>query len=137
MDADGQNVEQISDENGFASNAVWSPNDEVIAYQSDLDGDLDIYAYELESSETRLITDNDIPDYSPTWYCESTEVVFTSDVDSTDERIDANIFSTNALPIDADPIIVDEEANRLTTDEEQDQHPQNSPAEENASRAGN
>ncbi len=136
MDSDGQNVEMVSDPAGFASNAVWSPDDEIFAYQSNLDGDLDIYAYEFESEVTRLITENDIPDYSPTWYCESTEVVFTSDVDSTEERLDANIFSTNALPIDADAIIVDEEANRLTTAEELDQHPQNSPAEENASRGG-
>ncbi|MCB9437522.1 MAG: PKD domain-containing protein [Anaerolineales bacterium] len=138
MNADGTNVTRISDVAGDATNAVWSPDDQIVAYQSDLDGDLDIYATEVgadnQPGQTRLITDNDIPDYAPTWFCDSTQVVFTSDIDSTEELVNSNIFNTNALPIDAPAIKVDEEANRMTTSLDFDQYPQNSPAEENASR---
>ena len=142
MDVDGTNVTQISDPNGYASNHIWSPNDEVIGYQSNLDGDNDIYVYQFptgdeEEGQTRLITDNDIDDYAPTWYCESTQIVFSSNVDNTEETPNnPNLFTTNALPIDAEPIIVDEEASRLTTEPDVDYYPQNSPAEENASREG-
>ncbi len=131
MDRDGSNVERISAENANAMNHTWSADDTVIAYQSDLDGDLDIYAWEAESGATRLITDNDIPDYAPTWICDSTTVVFTSDVTE-----DPNIFNTPALPIDADPILVDEEANQMTDNLANDVYPESSPSEENASREG-
>jgi Tol biopolymer transport system component len=129
MNADGTDVQQISDPAGDADLQVWSPDDTVIAYQSNLDGDLDIYVYEIATGETRLVTDNDIDDYAPTWYCESTEIIFTSDITG-----DSNIFTTPALPIDADPIKVEDEANQLTTEEDADQYPQSTPSEENASR---
>ena len=132
MDAAGDDVQRISDARGMASNHTWAPDDSVIAYQSDLDGDLDIYAYEIETEETRLVTDNDIPDYAPTWYCNAPLVVFTSDVTG-----DPNIFNTPALPIEAPSILVDEEASQMTTDPADDIYPENTPSEENASREGN
>ena len=129
MDADGANVEAVSDLTADATNHAWSDDDSLIAYQSDLDGDLDIYVFEVETGETRLVTDNDIPDYAPTWWCQSPVLIFTSDITG-----DANIFDTPALPMDADPIDVLREASQLTTDEESDQFPENTPSEENASR---
>ncbi|MCQ3930746.1 MAG: hypothetical protein DPW16_09810 [Chloroflexi bacterium] len=129
MNADGTDVQLISDVAGDATNPVFSPDDSVVAYQSDVDGDLDIYVYEFSSGITRLLTDNVIPDYAPTWYCESTTIVWTSDITE-----DPNIFSTNALPIDAPAIKVEEEASQLTFDPNADQYPQNAPSEENASR---
>ncbi|NLF77069.1 MAG: hypothetical protein GX573_15330, partial [Chloroflexi bacterium] len=129
MDVDGANVQAVSDLTADATNHVWSDDDKLIAYQSDLDGDLDIYVFEVETGQTRLVTDNDIPDYAPTWWCQSPILIFTSDI--TD---DSNIFETPALPIDADPIDVLREAGQLTTDEESDQYPENTPSEENASR---
>ncbi|MEQ8674244.1 MAG: PKD domain-containing protein [Aggregatilineales bacterium] len=131
MNNDGTGLERVSDPNANAMNHTWSPDDSVIAYQSDLDGDLDIYAWEEASRETRLVTDNDIPDYAPTWICYSTVIVFTSDVTE-----DPNIFNTPALPIDADPIIVDEEATQMTFDPANDVYPESSPSEENASQEG-
>ncbi len=131
MDADGQNVELISELGGEASNHVWAPDDVAIGYQSNLDGDLDIYVYEFESGITRQVTDNDIPDYAPTWICNSATVVFTSDVSG-----DPNIFDAPALPIDLPAIDVENDAQQLTFDESADQYPQNAPAEENASRQG-
>jgi Tol biopolymer transport system component len=131
MNADGTDVQRISDINGDASNHVFSPDDTLIAYQSDLDGDLDIYVYEFASQKTRLVTDNTISDYAPTWWCSAPIIIFTSDI--TD---DSNIFDTPALPIEAPAIKVEEEANQLTDQPEADQYPQNSPPEENASRQG-
>lgn len=132
MNSDGTGKQMISNPTGSASNHTWSPDDSVIAYQSDLDGDLDIYVYEVEKAETRLVTDNTIMDYAPTWICDAPIVVFTSDVMG-----DANIFNTPALPIKAPAILVDKEANRMTFSEFSDVYPENSPSEENASREGN
>jgi len=131
MDDNGENLTRISDPRGSATNHTWSPDDSVIAYQSDLDGDLDIYAYEVEDKETRLVTDNNIHDYAPTWFCDAPLIVFTSDVVG-----DPNIFNTPALPIEAPAILVDREASQMTFDPADDVYPENNPAEENASREG-
>lgn len=132
MNIDGTDKQMISNPTGSASNHTWAPDDSLIAYQSDLDGDLDIYVYEFRTGETRLVTDNDIMDYAPTWLCDAPIIVFTSDVMG-----DANIFNTPALPMQAPAILVDQQANRMTFSIFSDVYPQNAPSEENASREGN
>ena len=132
MNIDGSGRQLISHLAGSASNHTWSRDDALIAYQSNLDGDLDIYAYEVKTEKTRLVTDNEIPDYAPTWLCSDHTIVFTSDV-----LVDANIFNTPADPIEADPILVDKEATQMTFSTAQDIYPENYPSEENASREGN
>ncbi len=131
MSVDGSNVRLISDSAGDATNAVWSPDGTMIAYQSDLDGDLDIYVYQLTSGQTRLVTMNDVFDYAPSWRCDSSSVLFTSDVMG-----DSNIYETAALPIDAMPILVESGARALTSSPANEQYPLLSPSEENASRQG-
>jgi Tol biopolymer transport system component len=132
MNADGSSPVAITDPAANARNHAWSPDDELIAFDSNLDGDYDVYAYAFETELTRLITDNVIDDYAPTWYCDSTIVVFTSNISEIPQN--SNLFDTNALPIEAPAIDVETEANQLTFDEESDQYPQNTPNEEMASR---
>lgn len=129
MDADGGNVRRISDPEGNAVNPALSPDDRLIAYNSNLDGDDDIYIYDIETGMTRLLTNNDIPDYAPTWWCDAPVVVFTSDITE-----DPNLFDAPALPIDDDPILVERDAGQLTFASASDRYPQNTPPEESASR---
>jgi TolB protein len=129
MNADGTDVHAISNPDGDASNHAFSPQDRYIAYQSDLDGDLDIYVYEFASEDTRHLTDNDIPDYAPTWRCAEPNVIFTSDITE-----DPNLFEVSVEPIGDDPIKVEDVAAQLTDDEHADQYPEGEPTEENASR---
>ena len=131
MDADGGNVQRISDVNGDATDQVWSTDDSLIAYQSNLDGDLDIYVYQVNTGVTRKLTNNDIPDYAPTWLCDSTTVIFTSDASG-----NPDIYSTDAQPISAPAIDVTVDAQQLTTDPADDIYPEGAPVEENASREG-
>ncbi|MEL6527728.1 MAG: DPP IV N-terminal domain-containing protein, partial [Chloroflexota bacterium] len=91
MDMDGNIITQVSDENGNATNASWSPDADIIAYQTDLNGDLDIYIYDVASTQTRQLTDNDVDDYAPTWLCNSSHVIFTSEIDG-----DPNIYQADA-----------------------------------------
>ncbi|MFW5748276.1 MAG: PKD domain-containing protein [Chloroflexota bacterium] len=144
LNVDGTGLTRVSELGGDARHQSVSPNSELIAYQSNIvNGINDIYVYEIATGETRLLTNNEgeryegIQDVSPTWFCESTTLVFASDV-PTDEgtELDNNIFSVDVLPIDAPPINTDEEATQLTQDEANDRDPQNSPPEENASRQG-
>ncbi|GIK64512.1 MAG: hypothetical protein BroJett018_23060 [Chloroflexota bacterium] len=131
MDANGGTPVTISDVAGDATNHTWSTDDTLIAYQSNLDGDLDVYVYDFGSGTTRQITDNVIADYAPTWVCGTNELIFTSDVMG-----NPDIFETNALPIDAPAIKVEEVALQLTDEPADDVYPQSFPAEENASREG-
>jgi hypothetical protein len=116
---------------------VYSPDDTLVAYESDLDGDEDIYVYEFESEQTRLLTDNTTVDVAPTWLCESTTIVWTSNA-TEDKNVgaDNNISAVNSLPIDAPAIDVKAEASQLTSDPAVDQYPQDVPSIESASRAG-
>lgn len=129
MNADGTDLTRITDPGGNAVNQAWSPDDSLIAYQSNLDGDEDIYVYDVADQTTRLLTDNTVNDYAPTWYCDAPTVAFTSDVMG-----DSNIFASGVLPISAPAIRVEDQASRLTFDAASDQYPVDSPSEENASR---
>ncbi|MEO1253673.1 MAG: DPP IV N-terminal domain-containing protein, partial [Bacteroidota bacterium] len=131
MDIDGNIITQVSDERGSATNASWSPDADIIAYQTDLNGDLDIYIYDVASQQTRQLTDNDVDDYAPTWLCNSSHVIFTSEIDG-----DPNLYQADALDIEADPIDLtkDTDAIQLTDDEADDIYPSGAPTEENASR---
>jgi len=131
MDADGSNPEAITSPDEDATNHAWSPLDTLIAYQSDKDGDLDVYIYELPTGNTRQLTDNSIQDYAPTWMCDGTQVLFTSDIQG-----NPDIYEADALPILEPGILVDEEAEQLTFEPEDDVYPENTPGEENASREG-
>jgi Tol biopolymer transport system component len=130
MNADGSGLIRISDVRGDATNPSGSSDDRLIAYQSALDGDLDIYVYEVGTGITRKLTDNAVADYAPTWLCDSSTVIFTSDVDG-----NPNLFDADALSINA-PLDVPTEAQRLTTAPEADIYPENAHREENASREG-
>ncbi|MFQ3536320.1 MAG: hypothetical protein SNJ58_10630 [Aggregatilineales bacterium] len=128
MNADGSDVRLISDPNGDASAIAWSPNDELIAYQMRLGSDIGIYVYELATGITRRVTDTQSLNTAPTWICESTTLLFTSNAPG-----NADIYSTNALPITAPPIDVKLQGSQLTEHPATDRDPQNSPAEEDAS----
>ncbi len=131
MDVDGRNVTAVTTSDEDATNPAFSPDGALIAYQSDLDGDLDVYVFEVSTMRIRKLTDNDIPDYAPTWLCADQRVVFTSDING-----NPDIYEANATPI-ADPALrVELDADQMTFENFNDIYPQNSPYEENASREG-
>ncbi|MBK9748928.1 MAG: isopeptide-forming domain-containing fimbrial protein [Chloroflexi bacterium] len=131
MNADGSGRTPISERSSRAANAVWSPDDSLIVYQSDTDGDLDIYVYGVATGQVRKLTANDVDDYAPTWLCGSLQVIFTSD-----EPGNPDIFQANALPLTAPALVVMDDTTQLTIDSNRDLYPQGAPSEENASLEG-
>ncbi|MAU10680.1 MAG: hypothetical protein CL607_12720 [Anaerolineaceae bacterium] len=133
MNRNGGNVRAISDNAGNATNASWSPDRNLIAYQSDINGDLDVFVHDLTTGQTRQVTDNDIDDYAPTWLCSTTHILFTSDIDG-----DPNIYEVDAAPMQADPVSVEDkdEVIQRTDSTFDDIYPEGAPTEENASREG-
>lgn len=125
MDMNGNNVQRLSDVDGNVTAFAWAPDDSWIAYDSDLDGDQDIYGYEFASEETRLVTLNDVDDYSPTFFCDSLTVVFTSEETSEPGVAGVpNVFSTSLPPVDADAIVVMDEAGQVALSDSLDANPE-------------
>lgn len=120
MYPDGTQVMPISDSQGDADRAVWSPTSQLIAYQSNLMGNLDILVYEVSTARTRILTLNGTEESAPTWICDTDIVAFTSLTTG-----NADIFSTAALPLEAPPIDVLQSAQQITNDAADERYPSN------------
>ena len=57
MDADGSNVRRLTDSPSCERQAAWSPDATQIAFQSDRDGNPDIYIMPVEGGEWHRVTD--------------------------------------------------------------------------------
>lgn len=132
MSAEGGDVTALTGGFGDAINAALSPDNTLVAYQSDADGDTDIYVYEFSTGDIRKVTDNTLEDYAPMWRCDASVLVFTSEITG-----DSNLFQADALPMDAEPILVEEDALQLTMDVANDRYSESALSNENASRQQN
>ncbi len=133
MNADGTNPQPISDAASASANHSWSPDGSLIAYESNMSGTSGIYIYEMATGKTRLVTDTTdaVDHYAPAWKCDSKTLVFTSNVTGS-----PNLFKADALPIDAAPIRVENQAAKLTSvSNAAAQFPMDASSMEQASRA--
>ena len=131
MNSDGSGAHGISDAKANAANQVWSPDSKLLAYQTEMNGKLSINVTDMTTMTTRKVTDDSTQNYAPTWRCESSTLVYTSD----SSQGYSNIFETSALPLSANPITPDQ-AKQLTSDKAADQYPLDSPSVEDASHRG-
>jgi WD40-like Beta Propeller Repeat/HYR domain len=89
MDASGGNVLQHTSNGAFDSNPDWGPNGR-IAFQSDIDGDVDVWVLNQDGTLTQLTNDPAF-DSAPTWSPDGTKLAFQSNRDG-----DFEIFTMNA-----------------------------------------
>lgn len=109
--------ERISDTSDGVRNHVWSPDDSLIAYQSDVTGIAQVYVYELSTQRTRRVTGDDetvdtVPSYAPTFHCSGSAVV----VYATTIGNQSDVFQSYTRPLESDAINVAQEATNLTND---------------------
>src|SRR5215211_848524 len=79
MAADGSRLSTVFDVPGaYDSAPAWSPDGEQIAFESDQDGDMEIYVMNVDGSDVRQMTDNTIHDEGPVWSPDGKRITFTS-----------------------------------------------------------
>ncbi|MCL4253978.1 MAG: PD40 domain-containing protein, partial [Anaerolineae bacterium] len=131
MDAQGNPLRDVPVAGLNPQYAIWSPDGMYIAYQAMSEfGFSTLYVYDVATEVTRQITSNGNA-FSPAWICDTTNVVFTSNALGNN-----NLYVLNALPMDAEAVDLAIVEPAIGGDANQ-RDPQNSPAEEDASRGGN
>ena len=70
----------------FDSAPAWSPDGRQIAFESNLDGDMEIYVMNADGSGVRQITHNTLWDEGPAWSPDGTKFAFSSGADDVPPR---------------------------------------------------
>jgi len=80
MNSDGSNIVKDTDYDTYNWRHEWSPDGSKNAFESDRDGNLEIYVRNSDGSEVRL-TNNDTDDVNAAWSPDGSKIAFTSDRD--------------------------------------------------------
>jgi TolB protein len=113
MNANGANVQQLTESTDRDRFPAWSPDDPRLAFQSNRDGtSADIYTMNLDGSGVQRITTSSAANFSPT--PDGSEIAFVSDRDGNDEIYKINADGSGS-------------ATRLTNDPATDAFPHWSP----------
>jgi len=84
MDADGSNIQQLTDLNNMGGRSTWSPDGKWIAFYRGPQGDHNIYIVNVETKEvTRLTNGGD--NLGPSWSPDGNWIAFTSFRDGNNE----------------------------------------------------
>lgn len=67
MKADGSEVRQLTDAQGFDENPAWSPDDSQIVFQTNRDGNFEIYVMNADGSDTHPLAADAADELWPSW----------------------------------------------------------------------
>jgi Tol biopolymer transport system component/formylglycine-generating enzyme required for sulfatase activity len=86
MNADGSDQRLLMTDPAYACCADWSPDGGRIAFESERDGNAEIYVMDVggaspDARNARRLTDDDAQDWWPAWSPDSTQIAFMSDRD--------------------------------------------------------
>jgi Tol biopolymer transport system component len=106
MTADGTSVNALTSNGANNFTPYPSPNDRLLAFASDMNGQMDLYLLNLENGDLTQLTNESGQDWLPAWSPDGTRLAFISNRSGND---DVFMFDFTAGVIDA-PLI------QLTTD---------------------
>ena len=94
IDSDGRNelniTNSFSNDYGTANvigEMAWSPDGKKFVFDSDRDGDSEIYIYDFDSQQTTQITNNTFDDYKASWSPDGTKIAYVSVLQGKDTDI--------------------------------------------------
>jgi len=99
MDADGTNVQKLTDTPFFDEDPTFSPDGSKIAFVSDRDGNYELYVMNIDGSELHNITRHAGNDSNPAWSPNGTKIAFVSDRNGSEDLFIADIDGSNIRPL--------------------------------------
>ena len=119
MDLDGKNIKQLTRHVGDIQiiTPSWSPDGESIVFsQSDENGLMDIYVYNLKENSLKKLTSSREADYLPIWDPDGQKISFTGLYDYTPNLYTLNIASGEIIQnTDVGDIVVGTQWNNITS----------------------
>jgi Tol biopolymer transport system component len=85
-------LSQLTDNSASDTYPSWSPDGSELAFQSDQDGDYDIYSMDINGSQITALTHNSGFDSSPAWSPDGSQIAFHSSIDG-----DRDIYLMTAI----------------------------------------
>ena len=98
MNADGSDQTNVSDTPGIDDAPAWSPDGGRILFESNRDGDREIYRMNADGSGQANLTGNSGQDHEPSWSPDGQRIAFRSDRDGNDEIYTMTQSGTRADP---------------------------------------
>ena len=99
MNPDGSDLQQLTGsdpiESAYDSQPRWSPDGTKIAFQSNRDGDFEIFVMDANGGNVVQLTDDSVGNWGPSWSPAGDRIVFAGD-DPVEEHYDFDIFIVDA-----------------------------------------
>ncbi|MAF12913.1 hypothetical protein CMK11_20880 [Candidatus Poribacteria bacterium] len=108
VDATGENLRNVSAHPGLDSSPAWAPDGRHLAFDSMRDGNMEVYAVDVDAGAPVNMTDHPLADGSPAWAPDGSALAFASNRDG-----DWDIL---AIDVDVDVYVDDEPAEDLVGD---------------------
>jgi photosystem II stability/assembly factor-like uncharacterized protein len=77
LDLEDESLTKITNSSGTILNFSWSPDGDRLVFDSDMDGDNEIYTIRVDGTLLTQLTTNDIQDGDPSWSPDGTQIAYT------------------------------------------------------------
>ncbi len=103
LSANSSDPVQLTDNNFFDGQALWSPDETKIVFVSDRDGNQEVYVMDADGSNIVDVSNNPAFDEIPAWSPDGTRISFNSDLGGQTDVWIANADGTNPVNLTDNP----------------------------------
>jgi hypothetical protein len=103
MNTDGSNLTQLTDNQNFDGEPIWSPDGSKIVFTSDRDGNSEIYVMNADGSNPINLSKNPALDAIPTWSPDGTKIAFDRVIEGKEEIYVMNADGSNQTNLTNNP----------------------------------